>query len=95
MVRCIPVVSRNIITLRDAEHREDRTPCHLLTYVEHLLIMLGYTLIYLFDRREKVYRKKGVMVIIDYTNCTIETTTTCAELSNTFEKLQKSSVVPE
>lgn len=88
-MRCTPRRSNDVVELVEAEGSVDRKLCVLLVEVERALVKLGFTLIYLFDGKEKVYRKGEVIVVLDYINCVVETTTSCEDLSNTVENLQR------
>lgn len=89
-MRCVPRRIGDAVELVErAESIVDRRLCVLLAEVERALVKLDYSLIYLFDGKEKVYRKGGVIVVLDYVNCAVETTTSCENLSNELKSLQK------
>lgn len=93
-MRCIPRrINNEVEVIEQTNNVVDKELCILLTEIERILIKLDYKLIYMYNNKERVYRNKKTTIILDYINCTIETTTSCKDLSNILRSNQKSIIL--
>lgn len=85
VVRCSVVSDRDSIKFVLGE-TGDRSLCNVLAKLETALRSLGYALVYLAYGVERAYRKGDILVVIDYVDCTVETSATCDELTEIYRQ---------